>query len=139
MIRFYTLVLFLSFPFMLSTCKSKYEDCTEADYNNCNTIRPETGMVEIRVTIDEENPIVTVRLYEGNFEEGKLLWEKTSHLRYRIEYLDTERAYSFTATYKRGNDIILAVDGGIIEVRSYQACEYKCYEVKNLDIDLTLD
>lgn len=139
MIRFFSLVLFFSCFFILSSCKSKYEECTEEDYNNCNTHRPETGLVEIQVTINEENPLVTVQIYEGNFEDGKLLRENTSKIRYRIEYMDAEKTYSFTATYKKGNDTIRAVDGGTIEVSSYQACEYKCYEVKNLYIDLTLN
>jgi hypothetical protein len=124
---------------MVSSCKDKYEDCTSDDYNNCNTYRPELGEVEIKISITNEQPMVMVKLFEGNFEDEKLIWEKTYNNSMQSIDLDVETPYSFTATYIRDGKEIIAVDGGTIKVSSYKACEYDCYEADLLKIDLSLD
>jgi hypothetical protein len=134
----FNLLLIIS-TLMVNSCKDKYEDCTSDDYNNCFTDRPEIGEVEIKISTTNEQPTVLVKLYEGNFEDKQLIWEKTFRNPTQSIYLDVETPYSFTAYYTRDGKEILAVDGGTINVSSYQACEYKCYEADLLKIDLSLD
>jgi hypothetical protein len=131
--------IFIIFIFISFSCKDKTENCTERDYDECYTSRPEYGMAEIMLTLNSENPKVTFRIYEGNFEDGKLLLEEDVAGRMFTEYLAVEKQYSFTATYKNGRENILAVDGGKIKITSYQMCEYKCYEARVLKIDLRID
>lgn len=137
-IEFFGKIFLLVFVLFFLGCRSKYEDCTEADYNNCNTIRPVTGIAEILITINGQNPQVTVSLFEGDFEDGNLVWEKVVKNQRLTEVLDVEKNYSFTAAYQRDGTSILAVDGGEIEVIRYTICEYTCYETKDLTIDLAL-
>lgn len=132
--KIFLLVFIMFFP----GCKDKYEDCTEEDYNNCNTFRPETGIAEILLTINNQNPQVTVSLFEGDFEDGNLIWEKDVKTQQFTEVLDVEKSYSFTVSYQRDGTSIMAVDGGKIKVVSYTMCEYTCYETKDLTIDLEL-
>jgi len=124
--------------FLFFSCKvSKDEDCTQWDYDNCNTEWPYTGEVEVKLTINNEYRLQKVRLYEGDFEKGKLVWERAYGREVVNELLETEVYYSFTATYLKNNgDTIIAVDGGTLGVRSYRACELTCYELKRLTIDL---
>ncbi|TVQ11632.1 MAG: hypothetical protein EA361_12455 [Bacteroidetes bacterium] len=131
-------IFLLVFVFILWGCKSKYEDCTEDDYNACNTNRPATAEVRIRVTINNENPEVTVLAFEGDFEDGNLVWEKVVRQSRYTVMMPTEKKYSFTATYKKDLKTIVAVDGGELKVSSYTMCEYTCYETNLLEIDLVL-
>ncbi len=129
----------LGMTVVMSSCKDKYEDCTDEDYDNCRTNKPNSAEAEIFITINNENTLVTVKLYEGNFESGVLVWEKQYRNEGAIEFLDTDKNYSFTATYHSGNDTIVAVDGGSTMVTSYQMCELQCYEIEKLNIDLRIE
>jgi hypothetical protein len=137
--RLFLKIILLLFFLNFQSCKSKYEECTSDDYSNCYTDRPKTGEVEIKISTTGDQPSVTVRLYAGNFEDDKLIWEKTFFNSVSYLDLDVETLYSFTATYFRNGNTILAVDGGKINVSSYQACEYTCYEADLLRVDLRLD
>ncbi|MFW5699649.1 MAG: hypothetical protein ACOCXS_01945 [Bacteroidota bacterium] len=121
------------------SCRDKYEDCTDEDYLNCQSVKPTQEGVEVYVTINEENPAVIVKMYRGDFENGNLVWEKLYHNRDETEHIDTETYYSFTVTYQRGNETITAVDGGEVKIISYRMCEQRCYETRPFTIDLRID
>lgn len=137
--RFLVLTLLLFLPLVFSDCKGKDENCTENDYNDCITTRPDSGYAEVSITHNFQNKNVEVRLYQGNFEDGRLVWEKSYSKTNTTELLDVENYYSFTATYVVGEDTIVAVDGGRVKVISYNMCELTCYEARTLNIDLTID
>jgi len=132
-----TTILF-SVLFFLFSCKSKFEDCTDQDYASCNTEQPQTGRITILLTINQENPSVPVRVYEGNFEDGRLVRADTIRMRSFNYFLTPGKDYSFTATYNDGNSKIMTVDGGRIKVSTYRMCELRCYELNNPEIDLRL-
>ncbi len=136
--RFFKATFLLVLALVLLGCKSKYEDCTEEDYNNCNPSRPSVGEAEILVTINDENPEVTLALFEGDFEDGNLVWEKELNYEQHTELLKVEKYYSFVVTYQKDQQTIVAVDGGAVGVERYTMCEYTCYEVKPLSIDCAL-
>lgn len=133
-----SIILVFTLAFAQS-CRSKYEDCTQLDYDDCFTERPEAGLVRILLTINEENPEVHVECYFGDYEKGDFFWEDDFRKTSINEYLDVETDLSFIAFYKSGNDSIIAVDGGRVDVFSYQMCEYRCYDVRVLEIDLRID
>jgi hypothetical protein len=123
----------------LHTCRSKYEDCTQSDYDACITEWPWDGLVYVNITINAENREVPVEIFKGNFEDGHLIHEFTYRSRRTTVRLDTETLYSFTATYKKGDQTIVAVDGGEIKVIQYTMCEESCYEAQEIEIFLTID
>jgi hypothetical protein len=131
-------IILICILFSLFSCKSKFEDCTDQDYASCNTEQPQTGRITILLTINQENPSVPVRVYEGNFEDGRLVRADTIRMRSFNYFLATEKDYSFTATYKDGTSTIMTVDGGRIKVSTYRMCELRCYELNNPEIDLRL-
>jgi hypothetical protein len=131
--------LLLAALLIISSCKDKLEDCTQEDYDNCNTQKPQFGKVTVRLTINTENPDVILKIYQGNFEDANIVLEQSTSSRYITEFLKVDTYYSFAVKYKRGRENITAVDGGKIKLKSYKMCEYRCYEAVTLDIDLTVD
>jgi len=131
-------VILFCIIFFLSNCKSKFEDCTDQDYANCDTEIPQTGRITVLLTINQENPAVTVRVFEGNFEDGHLVREDILRIRTFNYSLTPDKYYSFTATYKDGTSTIMAVDGGRIKVSRYRMCELRCYDLNSPEIDLRL-
>lgn len=131
-------LLFVFILFFAFSCRSKYEDCTDQDYANCNTEIPQTGILSIRLTINEENPAVPISLYEGNFEDGRLIRLDTVRVgRYNYSLLP-DKDYSVTATYQEGGNTIVAVSGGRINLIRYRMCELQCYDVDEPVLDLRL-
>jgi hypothetical protein len=123
----------------IASCKDKIENCTDYDYERCNSIRPTNSNIRVNLSINSENPTIVVRLYEGYWEDNKLISEKTVNFNSTWYTLDVEKYYSVTATYKKGNKTIVAIDGGEVKVKSYQACELTCYEVKTIEFDLKIE
>lgn len=130
--------LFLCMILLLVNCKSKYDDCTEQDYADCITEKPETGRIKVLLTINSENRFIPVNVYEGDFENGELLRSDTITMRTFHYNLTPEKDYSFTATYKDGNSTIMAIDGGRITISRYRMCELRCYDLNAPEIDLRL-
>lgn len=125
-------------PLIFMSCYD--DDCTRP--SNCYSSRPETIAMEIKVTINNENPNVDVTIYSGVYEEGNVQEELTLNSSTKIISLPEGR-YSATAYYKRDVDTILAIDGEHISV-NYWSCEDSsgtsdsCYEVNEGKLNLTL-
>jgi hypothetical protein len=134
---FHTIIVVM--VFILPQCKDKLEDCTQYDYDRCNTERPVNASVKVNLTINQENPYTVLHWYEGFWEENRLKRIDTISNKFRWYVFDVEKYYTVTATYKKGNNTIIAVDGGSVKVNSYQACEYTCYEAKELELNLQID
>jgi hypothetical protein len=135
----YLLIGLMAVFMSLASCKDKTENCTQWDYERCNTIKPSRYTAKVNLTINSENPSTIVRLYEGNWEDNRLISQDIVKLRQFWYTLDVEKYYSVTATYRKGNTTIVAIDGGEVKVTSYQACELTCYEVKKIEFDLKIE
>ncbi len=133
-----TIILFVCILIFAFSCRSKYEDCTDQDYAECNTEIPQTGIISVRLTINEENPAIPISVYDGNFENGRLIRQDTLRVGSYNFALLTEKEYSFTATYKKAGKTIVAVNGGRINLIRYRMCELQCYDVDEPELDLRL-
>lgn len=84
---------------------------------SCKKTNPDLqeGEVNIKLTINPENPWVPITVYEGNFEKNNIVAEDTV---YEKEYSVTLPLghYSVTAVYKVGDKTIIAVDGDEISL-----------------------
>ncbi|MBS4014578.1 MAG: hypothetical protein KGZ97_12625 [Bacteroidetes bacterium] len=116
----------------------KFENCTDADYDNCNTDEPLVGAVVVYVTINDIHNNVIVIIKEGLYESGEIVLTDTLQQNSKTYNFDINTTYSAAAFYKNDNDSVIAIDGGKLEYYTYKACELTCYEVKNLKIDLRL-
>jgi hypothetical protein len=133
MLLFFILIMLITFG-----CKDKYEDCTDDDYRKCDTRRPDTSVLRVDLTINEENPFVIVKLYDGYYENKNLIFIDTVRRRDKWYNVETDRYYSATATYKKGVSTIVALDGDMAKISSYRMCELRCYEAKEVHMDLRL-
>lgn len=133
------LIILITTLTAFTNCRDKYEDCTEQDYANCNPVKPDSGFFVLELTHNEQYPETVVRVFSGNFEDGDLIYQDTLFTDSWDYYLPVERRYSFTATYKRGTDEIVAIDGSYINVIEYVTCEENCYDMNEPVIDLRIE
>ena len=78
---------------------------------NCYDEEPDGATMDIKVTINDQNPSVKVIIYNGIYENDNVREELTLTDGYGEIYLP-DGQYSATALYKRGKDSVLAIDGG---------------------------
>lgn len=131
---FYVLIICI----LLFSCKSKYEDCTDEDYANCNTIPFTDGLVEVLLSIDSSNPTAHLQLFEGNVEDGVMFFDEIVNEDLVMIIKPEGKYYSGLAKYRKGNDSLIAIDGGKIRNITYQICEHKCNELQNAVLDLRI-
>jgi hypothetical protein len=136
-----TKILFLSL-FLISfqwACENALTfnvDCSE-----CYQQEPEDGEFSVKVSINEENPKVPIKVYVNSIENTPAIFLDT--LYNGTEILDTVFSlgikYAVEAEYKKGNKTILAVDGGKFKTKLItDVCDAECYIIVGADFDLRL-
>ncbi|MEI7596096.1 MAG: hypothetical protein WCK02_10140 [Bacteroidota bacterium] len=114
------------------------EDCTNYDYSDCNTIAPDSGLLNINLTINGENSKVPIAIYKGKYENGNKISEDTLTVSTASYSLPVNNYYSVRAKYKSQNKIIFAIDGGEITVKKNYICDSTCWSVKSANADVRL-
>ena len=111
----------------------------EVDCSLCFATPPDSGVVYPELTINASHTAVPVTVYEGPVEAGKVVFSDTFSVPTpRIE-LPVEKYYSLTATYLKGRDTVIVLDGGKLEVKkTVGQCGGTCYVVTGGFYDLKL-
>jgi hypothetical protein len=125
----------ISIAVFLSACNDNSNCDTSQD---CNTIEPDSGYVHLHITINDENPLVPITVYYGYPEDNDIYFRDTVNAEDYYYTLEVDERYSVEAKYKRGNQTIIAVDGGRLDVTNSDNCNETCYEVQDLNLKLQL-
>lgn len=113
------------------------EECDPCPSDCHHTPFPE-GKLEAEVTINAENPAVTLRIYEGDYEDGFLI----DSVNLSVTSYETTLPlgdYSGVVEYQVGGYTVVAVDGDSIGNDSEDCCTGPCYEIDNAHLDLVLE
>lgn len=135
--------IFTMLIIIVSSCNESWtdtseEDCYDPDYSNCNFEEPRISFLKVYLTINEENPKVLLKIYDGDIEYSTVrdsFIVDTSYIEYEASF-DTD--YSVTAKYIKGQDTIIAVDGTKIKKYSSSYCDSTCWSVSGQDISVEL-
>jgi hypothetical protein len=135
--KFFILLIALLFILPLMSCADEDEECDPCP-SDCHYTPFTEGKLEVQVTINAENPEVTLRIYEGDFEDGFLIDSVD------LSVTSYERTlpignYSGVVEYQVGGYTVIAVDGDSIGNDSEDCCTGPCYEISNAHLDLMLE
>jgi hypothetical protein len=109
------------------------EDCTPTPVL-CDRNRPHSADLTIHVS----SPLpCQVTVYRGDYEYGKVVWQGAPQGESWSIRLPLGE-YSATATYARGTQTIIAVDGDDLDYESSSTCDANCYEEIDGSVDLEL-
>ena len=109
------------------------------DCSQCFAVAPDSGFLALHVTINQENPRIPVTIYQGNIEDHQIKFRDTLRLATAKILMPANQSYAVTATYIRGIDTIIAVDGTKLEVKKAAGqCGKTCYAVLGGYLDLRL-
>lgn len=113
-------------------CESRPSDCHATnDYVN--------GRLTINVTINEENPSVTIYIYKGTVEAGTLHKKIENYTSKVWSSYEDFGSYSAKVDYVVEGYVVTAVDSAELYTYSKEFCEGKCYYVKNGEMNLEFD
>jgi hypothetical protein len=111
----------------------------EVDCSLCFPTPPDSGFLRPEITIDPLNVRVPVDVYEGPVEDHKLVFRDTFSIPTPRIGVPVGKEYSLTATYRKGNDTIIVLDGDKLEVKNAVGqCGGTCYVVTGGFFDLRL-
>jgi len=110
------------------------------DCDKCYTDVPNKYNLEIKVTLDKENPFVPITLYKGKIDNGEVIQEDTIYAQpyYTID-VKFKEYYSVIAKYRHNGRVIYAVDGRKLSKKlDESSCSKSCYVISGDELDLRL-
>jgi hypothetical protein len=114
------------------------EDCTSYDFSGCHTAIPFEGNLNIKATINDENPRVVLYIYKGKFEAGNLIMtDTTSSEKYSLS-VELDNFYTVMATYHSSGNSIRAIGGDDVKKTSENVCDSTCWSVHYGNVDVRL-
>jgi hypothetical protein len=141
-----SIIVYRSFMFLAVLLTTVWMSC-EAWLNDddldpapadCNEIRPTEGHLSVRYTLNADNPMVSIEIYRGDFENHDLILKDTLPSTNNPYLLPIDEYYSVVAKYYRGQDTIIVIDGDDIEADETEYSDKSCWSVDNGNIDVKL-
>lgn len=113
-------------------------DCSSYDYSNCNTFEPYDGRFYVKLTINSENQAVPITIYRGKLEDNNVILRDTVITEKYDTLLPIDNYYTVTASYIKGLESIIAVDGDKVTKSKTKTCDSTCWSVKTGSVNLRL-
>jgi hypothetical protein len=109
-------------------------DCSE-----CYTDEPKYGEIELKLTINPENPEVFITLYEEEFNEANAIFSEVIQTSTTLLTLRTNKEYVVKAEYlKDGRSYHVINRANLKTKRDYETCSDPCYYIINKSVDLRI-
>lgn len=113
-------------------CEPRPSDCHEVkDYVN--------GKLTVHLTINQDNPSVTIYIYKGKIEENVLHKVVSNYSASVWSSYEDFGSYSAKVDYVVEGYVVTAVDSAEIYQYAEEYCEGKCYYVHDGDMNLEFD
>ncbi|MDD2197469.1 MAG: hypothetical protein PHE03_07990 [Bacteroidales bacterium] len=114
-------------------------DLSPVDCDECYTLEPEFGQIELRLTINDENPEVTIKLYEDVFYEANLIYTKIVKRSSTLLEIDTNREYVVKAEYVKNGRSYQVVNRARLKTKlNRESCSEPCYYIVKRSVDLRI-
>lgn len=114
------------------------EDCANYNYSDCNTTEPLQVSLNIKVTINGENPEVPVSIYEGKVDDNILVLTDTIRTPTYSVLLPPDKYYSVKVRYRKGTSIIYAIGGDKIKKTGTGVCDSTCWTTEQGHVNVEL-
>lgn len=103
---------------------------------NCFANKPYVGKMIIQLTINAENPKVPITIYEGDYEDKKIIMELLAESEQTKVDLPMDTRFTVAAEYKQGGKKILALDHARVSSDWYDCDE--CYQTQEGKVNVSI-
>lgn len=125
---FRSMIIFMIGILLILGCERQPPKDPGFDCTYCYQDKPDWGPLEIKVTINDENPYVPITIYIGNIEDNNIEYIDTAYSSVYWVDVPIDKYYSVTAEYKSGDKTIIAVDGDKFKLKkNIKDCDEECY------------
>lgn len=115
------------------------QDLAEFDCSECYPEKPTHSWVELRLTINEENPEVPITIYLGPPENGVIYAQELAYESTYKVMVENEIPYTVKAEYKvNGKTHIVFSQIKTKLFYDYESCSEPCYWVSNKRVRLRI-
>jgi len=136
------ITIFLILTFLFITLQSCYthnvDDCTQYDYSDCITKRPDSAIVRIKYTVSRFHPSVPLQIFKGKIDNNLLIYSDTLTDGLLKILLPVNEYYSARVYYINPGDTIIAIDGDKLKLWKEHVCDSVCWSTNEPVIDLRL-
>ena len=122
---------------LLLVVSGKFTACEPEDWmltvdcQDCYSYKPDSADLIVYLSIDALNDSVPLTFYRGSYEEGVIDWQDTATTEEFFLYSEMDRTYTVKATYRSGDQTIIAFDSDKMHIYNGSAeCGSPCYVVK---------
>jgi hypothetical protein len=130
------LALAFSICLVLAACNNNSTTCDPDLF--CDTVRPTSATLTMKITIDDENQWVPIALYFGDVSDSALYFRDTVNATSFSYTVPVDKKYGAMVKYHRGNATILAIDGGRCSTSKTENCDEECFSVNDLTLRMEL-
>ncbi len=137
-----TLILLVVLTMLVGLFSCKNESTNDNGDCICETSeKPDSAFLNIKVTINDENPYVLLTVYKDKFDPnrtdttGYLSFIDTARTENYRHFVPVDSYYSVKAKYKSGNKIIYAIDGGVFQAQQESGCSNTCWQMVGGQLD----
>jgi hypothetical protein len=131
-------IILISLLFIPIGCE-RQEPWESFDCKNCYQDKPEMGPLQIKVTINGQNPIVPFVIYRGVVEDNNIEFIDSANRSDWSVDVPVNNYYSVNAQYKDGNNTIFVIDGDKLKLKENNSnCDERCYYFQGGYIDVRL-
>ncbi|TVR70598.1 MAG: hypothetical protein EA408_11010 [Marinilabiliales bacterium] len=129
--KFFFRLIYLAL-FILPGLSCNPEEWHVLDCSECYTSEPSSAEIDVRLTINQVNRHVVVRVYEGRIEEEVLIIADTVSTQRWSVVLPVNRYYTVSADYRGHSvNIITAIDGGFLRTEKIRTrCDAPCWIIR---------
>jgi len=135
--KYLTISLCLFLLMKMTSCEP--ENWEVVDCSDCWSNKPDSANLIVNVTINSQNDSVPLTFYKGYVEDGVIDWLDTATTSELYLYSKVGQLYSVKASYKSGEETIIAFDSEKMKTRyEEEKCSSPCYVIKGGIFDLRL-
>lgn len=129
--------------FLLLCSVLSMTSCEELSYLNgdCYAEKPLEGELTVKVSIQDSVSYVPVKIFQGKYENNKLIFKDTLTVRESTYFLPVNSFYTVSAEYTSEGKVYVVIDGGEIKVKKIENNENfsdPCWSLINVSLDLEL-
>jgi hypothetical protein len=114
-------------------------DISPVNCAECYPVKPKDGHIELKLTINDENPEVTIILYEDEFDEANLIYSKKVQNSTFLLKIMTNKEYVIEAKYMKDGRSYHVVNKAKLKTRrDTENCSEPCYYIAKRSVDLRI-
>lgn len=129
-------ILLLALPMVLSCDTLQY---IIIDCSNCYLEEPLYGEIGLKLTINEENQVVTVSIYKDKYDESQLVSSDQYYWEQVYIPIHTNQTYVFKAEYTHNGQAYHVINKGKLKTKlDYDSCDEACYYIIEQNVNLQI-